>query len=89
MVSTELRYLDAAQREVAPLKVEVSNPLATYRNVLIQCLEIPKGMTMDDVPKVAAELAGGTTKRLPDGSDEDRKKWRLEFEEDLRDSEES
>jgi len=80
LLRLELRYLDAAQKEVAPLKVEVSNPLATYENILVQCLRLPEGTTMDDVPKLAAELAGETRKQLPDESEEDRERWRLSFE---------
>lgn len=54
-----LRYVDAASKEVAPMKLEleVSNPLAAYERVLIQCLELPPGTTVDDVPKLAAEMA--------------------------------
>ncbi len=52
-----LRYVDAASKEVAPLKVEVTNPLATYENVLMQCLELPPGTTVNDIPKLAAEMA--------------------------------
>lgn len=54
-----LRYVDAASKEVAPLKLElaVSSPLATYERVLIQCLELPPGTTVDDIPELAAEMA--------------------------------
>ena len=53
-----LRYLDAVQKEVQPLKVEVSNPMAAYESILLRCLELPPGTTEADVPKLAAEMAG-------------------------------
>lgn len=65
-----LRYLSAVSREVAPVKldVSVSDPLASYRDILVQCLELPSGMTKDDIPKMAAEMAsaipGGTKKGI-------------------------
>ena len=54
-----LRYVDAAGKDAAPQKVEVevSNPLAAYERVLVQCLELPEGTTKEDIPKLAAELA--------------------------------
>lgn len=52
-----LRYLDAVQKEVQPLKVELTNPIAAYENVLIQCLELPPGTSIDDIPKLAEEMA--------------------------------
>lgn len=53
-----LRYLDAVQKEVQPLKVEVSNPMAAYESILLRCLELPPGTTEADVPALAAEMAG-------------------------------
>ena len=52
-------YVDAAGKDAAPqrVEVEVSNPLAAYERVLVQCLELPEGTTKEDIPKLAAELA--------------------------------
>lgn len=52
-----LRYLDAVQKEVQPLRVEIANPLADYQRVLMQCAVLPEGTTEEDIPKIAAELA--------------------------------
>ena len=54
-----LRYLGAVSREIEPIRVDLaaSDPLASYRDILIQCLELPPGMTKDDVPAVAAQMA--------------------------------
>jgi len=52
-----LRYVDAAGKDAAPIKVEVTNPLADYQRVLLQCLELPEGTSESDVLEVAADLA--------------------------------
>jgi hypothetical protein len=55
-----LRYVDAAGKEIDPVKVEVVNPLATYERVLVQCLEVPEGTRREDIPDLAAKMADGT-----------------------------
>lgn len=54
-----LRYLDSVSRILDGLKVDmsVSDPLATYRDILIQCLELPEGMTADDIPRLSQALS--------------------------------
>ncbi len=73
-----LRYLDAVGKEVAPLKlkVEVSNPLATYENVLFKILQVPPGTTLEDVPSLAAEFARGPAPEKEAEAGPYREKWR-------------
>ena len=54
-----LRYVNAVGKEVDPIRVEVSNPLAAYERVLIQCLQIPPDTKPEDIPALAEEFARG------------------------------
>lgn len=87
LLRLELRYLDAAQKEVAPVKVEVSNPLAAYERVLVQCLHLPSGTEPEDIPELAAKWAGGPNaekkaQRIEESEEDIVSESRLLFEED-------
>jgi len=53
-----LRYLGAVSREIEPIRVDLaaSDPLAAYKNILLQCLELPEGMAKKDIPAIAAGM---------------------------------
>lgn len=50
-----LRYLQAVSREIDPLSVDVSvsTGMERYREILVKCMEIPEGMTAEDLPALA------------------------------------
>lgn len=51
-----LRYLDGIRKEVEPVRVEVSNTVVNYENILEKILAVPEGMTKEDIPDLAEEL---------------------------------
>lgn len=50
-----LRYLQAVSREIEPVSVDVSvmSGMERYREILVQCMEVPEGMTEADIPRMA------------------------------------
>lgn len=59
LLRLELRYLESVRRDVAPLKIEVANPLAAYQEVLVQCLHVRGEIEAEDIPGLAAKWEAG------------------------------
>lgn len=50
-----LRYLQGVSREIDPLQVDVSmaTGLDRYKEILVECLRVPDGLTEADIPALA------------------------------------
>lgn len=59
LLRLELRYLESVRRDVAPLRIEVTNPLAAYERVLVQCLHVQGDLEAEDVAELAEKWAAG------------------------------
>jgi len=61
-----LRYLQAVSREIEPLQVDLSLSVGMerYRQILVKCLEIPDGMTAEDIPDMADAIVRQSLQHL-------------------------
>lgn len=55
MLCLYLRYLKGVSREIEPLQVDVSVTagMERYREILVKCMDVPEGLTEEDIPALA------------------------------------